>query len=380
MNEVIESPKVTPKGLIKVELFDDATGKKVEEVNTHNFISRGVLRSLFNAKVNDIFTLGRAKNGHNVSSIFNDPFAQISLTTADHPELPETEWLRAGALVGYAYSDATYSGVDILRGSYNAAESFTKQGHVHMVFDFPTNAANGEIKSIYFHPKEYAFTSTADSTLLTGLRSIQKHDEQYYMLKEGKLEVYNLSLELLNTFTIPSGTNIRDFCIKDDEIYFVRDSSNDAVVKAPVSNPSAVVRVVNLPFYNAGGIAFDITKQHFVIAEYSGSTQTMYYYDINFSDLKKEVIGATGSDYSNGVITYDRDFMITGRVFLEKENNFTKISSRNICGIIDNTIYFDGHKRPKSFIGSRCLLDTPITKEPTQTMKITYDFVLPSIY
>lgn len=380
MYEDIQVKSPQPQGLIKVELFDELTSKKVEEVNTHNFISQGVLRSLFNAKVSDIFTTGRATNGHNVSNIFIDPFAQISLTTATHPEDPLNEWLRAGKLIGYAYSDAVYAGADTLRGSYNAAESFTNDEHVRMVFDFPTNAANGEFSSIYFHPKDSAFTATNDVVVLKSLLSIQRHNDKYYMLKDRKMEVYSLDLVLLNTYTLTL-SGIRDFCIKGDEIYYLRYTSADTITKAPLTNPSATSMVINFSGGGSfGGLEYDTDNQQFIIADYSSSIQTMIYCNEEFVELKKEVIGSTGSASSNGVISTFDDFMTTGFVSLDKENNFTKISSKNVCGVIDATIYFDGHMRPKSFIGSRCLLDAPITKEPTQTMKITYDFVLPSIY
>ncbi|MFO6393159.1 hypothetical protein ACLBV0_34920, partial [Pseudomonas aeruginosa] len=73
---------------------------------------------VFKAKMRDVFTADRVTTGDYVSSAFRDHFETLTLTTADHPESPNTEWVRKGKVIGYAYTTGTYSGSDVLRGSY----------------------------------------------------------------------------------------------------------------------------------------------------------------------------------------------------------------------------------------------------------------------
>lgn len=266
MKEIIEAPKVTPQGLIKVELFDDATGKKVEEVNTHNFIAQGVLKNMFTAKINDVFTRSRPKDGITVSDTFIDPFARISLTTANHPEDPLNEWLYAGTTIGYALSTETYSGSDVLRGGYNSAESFTKSDHVRMVFDFPTHAANGEFRSIYFNPKEHPHNRNTHMQIqqIDYARSVKKYNGFYYVLKSQKLEKYNLSWVLQDSYNDIDGT-IYDFEIVEDIIYYVSYQTTNTIRKANIESPKLITNVLSIPNSQCSGIVFDVDKSQFIV-------------------------------------------------------------------------------------------------------------------
>lgn len=376
MIENIKLPEFQPKGLIKVELFED--DKVVEEINTHNFISKGVLDTIFKAKMRDVFTDKRVTGGTLISDWFEDAFSQISLTTANHPESPETEWLRAGELIGYAYSDITYSGSSPLQGGYNSTESFTRPEHVRMVFDFPTNVANGTFESVYFHPKTGAYKNkNIQEQNLVGLRSIQKHDDKYYLLKSNKLEIYDANWGMLGTHTTTSDT--WDFCIVANTIYYVRNLLSGTIVKADISNPSEVTNVKNIST-QCGGIIFDDTKQQFIVADYVSPNTVLIYFDNNFNELSRDILVGIMQQYTSSVISSDDEYLLTGAYAIDKNKNGNQIARSTVRGIIDNSVYFTSYEYPKTFIGSRSLLDTPITKTDKQTMKITYDFILPPMY
>src|SRR5690606_37275248 len=143
MQEFVDfSNQLKPRGKIKVELFDDLTGRKIEEIKTENFIAKGI-DYLYHLAMISIFTDGRYTGGFNAYDSFNDPFQYMILTDASHTEDPANEWVVKGKQIGFAHTNQTYSGSDEYRGSYNAGESFTNREQVHVVIDFPTHAGNG---------------------------------------------------------------------------------------------------------------------------------------------------------------------------------------------------------------------------------------------
>ena len=166
-NELVSYPTGAPKGLIKVEVFEG--NEKIKEINTNNFISKGTRDYLFKTAIKSLFTQNKAAGGRKIYDELGDPFRVIELTDAAHPEEPEEEWLMKGNSLGYAYSNASYSGSDRLRGTYNAVESYTTSNKVHMVFDFPTHAGNGTISSIYFRDENnLPIQSLAPAPFLAG--------------------------------------------------------------------------------------------------------------------------------------------------------------------------------------------------------------------
>ncbi|MGG3708675.1 hypothetical protein [Heyndrickxia coagulans] len=384
MIDKIEFPSdFIPKGLIKIELFDDLTKKKVEEINTHNFIARGVLDHLFKAKMRDVFTQGRNTGGRSVSTSFGDMFEQMSLTDANHPESPETEWLRKGKVIGYALTTTTYSGSSTIQGTYNAVESSTTAEKVHMVFDFPTNAANGTFQSIYFHQSSYVqpnnyyrFPKIGD-----GVYSLKKYNDQFYVLKSSTLEVYNSNWNLLNSYDLKD-YSIRDFEIVDDYLFYVKDSTTNTIRKAPIANPTALELVIERISDYCGGIAFNDINRQFIIGNYLSANNIQFmYYDVNFNLINTITKSIDSLSYSNGKLTIIDGDLIAGPYYIDTRGDAFKVSSYDVRGAIDGLLYASaGFLLPKLAIGSRALLDAPVTKLNTQTMKITYDFILPPLF
>lgn len=389
MEELVTYPEVMPQGLIKVELFEE--GKKIQEIEDHNFIAPGLINHVFKARIKDLFTQKRATDGGLVSDAFNDFFKQISLTDASHPEDPANEWIRRGNLIGYAYSDGTYAGGDTQRGTYNAKESITTKERVRMVFDFPTHAANGEIKSIYFHPDNniYNTNNFFNKVVLSNARSIKKYNNKYYVLKSSLLEVYDLNWVLLESHALGDNA-IQDFEIVDDVIYYAANATSVAVRKANLSSPKSFTTVINNLAYTAG-IAYITDEEKFVVVNSSGigngtsSVYTLNYYDKAFNLIESFNAGI-GYGPSNGSIFYQNGilFLNTFSVDKNKDINYVTRSAASvdlkIIGIDSDKLYVPYgssiYEVPKLSIGSRSLLVSPITKTNKHTMKITYDFIL----
>lgn len=379
LNENIIFPDTfKPKGLIKIELFDAITDKKVKEINTHNFISKGVLDYIFKAKMRDVFTVGRVTGGGTVTNGFGDIFQQISLTDADHAEDPNTEWLRKGKMIGYALTTVTYSGSDPLRGTYNSAESFTNAEQVHMVFDFPTSAANGTFNSLYFNPNGSSVNvyKYFNNTALNSIVSAKKYYDRYYLLtNDRKLQIYSLNWELINEYSL-NDTSIYDFEIVDGYIYYTSSSSPKTIMRANINSPTDMTII--LTGFGCRGITFDYDNQQFIITDYSNNL--FKYYDVNFNLQKNTTHSASSYPifYDSGVL------LLGGNIIIEDKNENYMLTSYSIKGVTDDSIIIsdgnEGYKLPKVYIGSRSLLESPVTKTSNVTMKITYDFILPPLF
>ena len=180
MKESIDlSNRFKPKGKVKVQLFDK-NGQIINEQKSENFIAKTV-QNYFDHAMRNIFTRNRATGGHDIYNYILDPFHSMILTDATHPEDPQNEWVRAGNVIGYAGTTGTYSGPDVLRGSYNESESFTNREQVHIVVDFPTHAGNGTFQSIYFSSEYEPFNpSTQNQIYNEPLSKLQKHNGKIY--------------------------------------------------------------------------------------------------------------------------------------------------------------------------------------------------------
>lgn len=399
MIEKVNFSPLEPKGLIKVELFEGR--KKVEEVNTHNFIAKAVLTDIFKMAMKSLFTQNRKTGGRKIYDDINDIFKCMHLTDAVHPEDPANEWFVQGNEIGYALSDATYVGSDVLRGSYNEVESFTTGEKVRMVFDFPTHAANGTFHSIYFSNRGSAFTASINNDVLLfekipipnganlGTVSIKKHGDKIYRLRSDNkmLDVFDQQCNLLNSITLPYTDNY-DFEILDNYIYFVTITSSRTVYRMPIADFSSD-EVVVTGYTNAGGICYDTKKEQFIIARnssgISNSTVTIRRYDKTFNLLTTiDIAKLSASRSSLRLYAINSQVVLNNRILFsdDKVTETEFAQSGHIAGVLDGQFAIQSNSNyplyliPKAQIGSRCLLDEPITKQPTQTMKITYDFIL----
>lgn len=384
LREEVKQSDITPQGLIKIELFDSKTGERCKEVNTHNFIAKGVLDMMFKAKVSDIFTKGRLTGGHEISKVFNDPFAWMVLTDADHPEDPENEWLRAGKLIGYATTDSAYSGSSATQGSYNASESFTKHGHVKIVIDFPTNTANGTFQSIYFTPKT---TMATDSLIikdaLSGHLRSQKYKDHIYLLKATAFEKYDLEWNLIESTTLTKDSYRRSFIIVDDVIYYA--SSSSGISTAPLTDPATMTKLKSVSGVSMTGIDYIPEKDQFITTDsYSSSLTKIHYWDREFNEVGEAIpIPGAPTGWSSVALTYvDENFIFIGNKCIDTKHDYTAytVTLFETYGIFDNYVTSSSYLHPKAYIGSRARLPEPVTKEEGQVMKVTYEFILPKAY
>ena len=378
-----------PEGKVKVELFDDLTGRKIEEIETNNFIAKG-MDYLYHLAMISAFTDDRYTGGFNAYDAFNDPFQYMILTDASHPEDPKNEWLVKGRTIGFAFT-TPYSGGDIYQGSYNAVESFTNREQVHIVIDFPTHAANGTFQSIYFLSYHNVFNENDVFDKPFGeIRSIQKYNGYFYVLGYGGnyFMRYDGNFNKLDEWELKyRGSEYnRDFVIYDGNIYFANYDTYyiaRGIRKVPLSKPDSEDIE---PVYD-DELCYGITHdgRYFYVSNYTYDTIMQFDNNFNIVEIYEpkiyngDVISGQLHVDTDGTIILNRDIWNQTYVW-DRGNNLTYTGGIDLKGFIDDDKIIGNYDQlvPKKGISSRVLLDSPVTKTSNNTMKITYDFMLPS--
>ena len=393
MIDTVSFPNLEAKGKVKVELFDDLTGKKIEEVETNNFIAKGV-EYYFKILMMNQFTREKAGD-HSIEHIVDNMFERMTLTDASHPEQPEKEWYMKGNEIGWALTSDIYSGSDDKRGSYNTSESFTTQEQVHIVVDFPTHAGNGTFQSIYFTPNDApsSFGIFRPFVLdgLPGVLKVQKYNNEIWVLHStgdsiydsdsSSISRYDDNFNHIETYNLPYSKN--DFYIHNNYIYYAEYISTRSVQRAPLSNPANLSTVLELNSYVAG-IVFDHKNNQFLVSD-GLNNGNIHRYDTSFNLLSSTPSGNIRYDYSYSkmFITDDGDIFLndSDRSYIVQDDVAeTDAKIGLVMGVIDDCkVMRNGEVMPQTGISSRALLDAPVTKTSNTTMKITYDFLLPSL-
>lgn len=392
MIDTVSFPKLDAKGKVKVELFDDLTGKKIEEIKTNNFIAKGI-EYYFKVLMANQFTRNRGTGA--INHTVNDLFERMTLTDASHAEQPDKEWYIKGNEIGWALTSGTYSGGDNKRGSYNTSESFTTQEQVHIVIDFPTHAANGTFQSIYFTPNDnppnYGIFRPFVLQGLPGVLKVQKYNNQIWVLhssssdsashSSSSISRYDDNFNHIETYNLPY--NKFDFYIHNNYIYYAEDTTTRSVQRAPLSNPANLSTVLQLNNFVAG-IVFDHKNNQFLVSD-GLNNGYIHRYDTSFNLLSSTPSGNIRYDYrySKMFITDDGDIFLndSNRSYIVQDNvAVTDAKIGLVMGVIDNyKVMRNGEVMPQTGISSRALLDAPVTKTSNTTMKITYDFMLPNL-
>lgn len=426
MKQKLEIPNFNPllKGKVTIELKDKDTGRIVQKVNTHNFIAKNIFALMeayvrafiTNGIIESIGPIGRTRNFEGGS-----PFGRLILTTASHPEDPQNEWLPKGRIIGYALANETYSGSDTLRGTINTQESWGSLKQVHLVFDFPTHAANGTFQSLYFAPvSNWHFPTGQENYYIFGGYSpiyIKKQGDKYYCHHlttnyKNYIDVFN---EKERGYYNIDGTpktaqyerrnvshEFMSFEIVGNRIYTLNYADTLIIRSANLNSDwndsnswTTELNVSNSNFQNinrARTIAYDTDRQRWYILD---DNDKVFVLDNNFNILKIFQVPQP-KDYVHGYLSvnypliYDKQqkVLINREAVIDVDTETSHTLSMQtgstsryfrIIGVDDDYMYWDQNGRTsmerKMYIGSRVLLDSPITKTSNNTMKITYDLI-----
>lgn len=406
LNKEVE--KLTPKGRVKVELFDES-GNVVEERETDNFISKGV-KELYKLELANIFRRNKVSGG-TTRPATGDLFGRMYLTDANHPEDPSNEWYMKGLVVGFAFTNTIYAGDSGLQGTYNEKESYTNTERTHIVIDFPTHAGNGTINSVYFTSDgrtwgDYnAYKRLSGDLLYT--RDVVEYNGYYYQLntlsttsgRTQQIFEYDKDFNKVRTIRlqVPLGNvTYSGLAIVNNKLYFTSGISNAYIYKVNMDDISSDVitaSIVNdtIQQRERQGIVYCEERKRFYTIDKDGYIEV---FNHNFELLSR--FRYTPGEWSInrvGVSEVERLLGIDGNTLIAKYGTIdmdteipTKYNQTGTNGVRIEGFYkglmYDGYGRlmPKSTFSSRALLDAPVTKTSTNTMKVSYTFEYPSIY
>lgn len=461
-----EKPLKAVRGVHTIELFDALTGKLVERVQSENFISKvmeelqrqAALFAFLTDSINiasgsyiqysgPLYDLARYSvvfQDLNMQWVTNSnfPMSWLVLTDYDGPEDPENEIIMRGRIIGYASRYGTYAGSDTKRGSLNTAESFVEPQHIHLVYDWPTHAANGTFNSVYWNRsadenssigvvgKKYLQISAPNGYLFVDKQARVKNGKLYFMGKEAQTNkvailVYDLNVQartitngqvyaLLNTTS-----TYDDFEIAPNgDIYLV--SGSNLYCFGQNGSPKNIPGTSQTYRYYSGYLLdlFCITGQDVYMESRTNYNDDIKInrYNINdlvnpldtkvipratidaygyycdgmqyIPDLSMVVIKARGyaSFMDRTTFDFSKDTPVKTSINAYSGITYDPIKKQFI-EIRQTTSYnngkYDGTKRevtiqPIGFMGARNLLPSPVTKTSTNTMKLTYDLYIDS--
>lgn len=379
------------KGHVSVDVMED--GRIVDHAEHDNYVSPfvyGALRKYVNAyfmMLHDDTNLYRS----------GSDFLQYALNSAfiltDYAGPVNTrERVIHGTPLSYGYHQ--YVSNNVNECSFNQDESYRKANSLRFVFDFSTSQGNGTFQSIYSGPSMDNPAYKAGYKLLTGYNvrwPVTYCDGNIYTSDTNSLTVFTVDdwITRLNgdewdrqTVQVPNAglDNSTSLTAYNHSIYWVNSQS---VCSAPVSD------LTDVTTHNIGNycraISYSAIRDSFFILI---STTEIREYSTSF-ELKKTFTGNYGSYYISAM-PEENSVLIGSRVYdIDDNANVLKPCARweaslsfycmtfigefalayeNYTGLYLGTQYF-----------SRARLDKPVTKNSRQTMKITYDFNMPTI-
>lgn len=179
LNTVKYSKKQKPlskvKGKVSISLYED--DNIVRDIKTENKVMDWFKEDAYYRHYESLL----GKNAVNAGYI-TKPTKYIVLSNKEDEESSVNCLSKLGSVIGYAERQVTYSGSDTLKGTYNINESkvYTdEQGNLvcHEVYDFPTHACNGEIKSVMWSS---LFNNASSTTLKTAKNTSFGHKPSEY--------------------------------------------------------------------------------------------------------------------------------------------------------------------------------------------------------
>lgn len=208
-------PQSSVKGKVTVSLYDN--GNKTREVLTENLVLDWNKAEAFSQ-----YYMNRI-GSNSTNAIITNPAQYLLLTDDEGEENASKPTFTTGTnIIGFAQRKTTYSGDSITQGTYNSAESsvyVNDEGNlvVHEVYDFPTHACNGTIKSLAWSP-----SNANNFTLFTVLRDyswgqslgstcyLDPSTKNVHHLYHGRYSIHKFNTDSKTEYQLltPSGNNI----------------------------------------------------------------------------------------------------------------------------------------------------------------------------
>lgn len=380
-------------GLVTVQLRNKR-GKVIKEIKEHNFLGTIVpeIQNFMQRNVIGFDLLNGFSTSRSLVNLqFSGPYVNyfIQLTDSDSypdPNLyPHVNRSSIGNLIGYA-NEATYSGSDTLRGTINTAESCVTEKGIKLVYDWPTHAANGTIKSIcfinenlniYWKKKARVHSSGA---VIDGKFYTYFTNNNYF----GYLTPTGYAVDL---FPKPAALN---FSIYRDASQVAYDGTYWYVVNYQnffkLDNSGNVVLQKTLPRSSMSMVYLD---GYLYLVDYN-ARRNLYKYDTNGNEIGLYLIAPADimrmSVFNGYIVMSHTDYwyrMYKDGVFLWLQMVNNSAVYNNSFTIFDNMLYLQYYSSdlnhswyiyPLGRLISRVVLPQPIVKTSANTLKVIYEF------
>lgn len=416
MNETLPSVDVkteTLQGKATIEIFEG--NRLVKRISDNNYINMA-LRNFAafltaNGYLNNVdFDLSAA-----IESYYTAPFG-LCLINNDVPANPSKSEIPLGEVTGIARVEITNPGTK--QGVYIALESVTTNRYYRkLVFDFPTSAANGTFNNIYtfqgspdgssmrlreffqvnfpkidaFFPGFYAMDDTYVYILMKSDRSGNTNTNQMARFTRANFAHGLLYGEITGKYdVITLNYQVASIVYLDGYYYFTSYNSGN-LFRSTKNSPGAltIVKTFTTELWTTLNLSLGadpVSKKLYIYANnYNNAPASGNCYVIdrtNFSVLDKMHIG----DYSSNM--YQIRFAENGRYMSMNEFVYDTQLKKTVDSSTGTLITSDGlFGMPLAHYNgdlickyggtfSRFMLESPVTKTSTQTMKITYEFTI----
>lgn len=394
MNESVERLNIMPhvKGHVSVDVMEG--GRIVDHAEHDNYVSPfvyGALRKYTNAQ---FMMLHDGTNLYSQYSSFPRYALNSVFTLTDYAGPVNTlERVIHGTPLSYGYHQ--YVSNNVNECSFNQDESYRKANSLRFVFDFSTSQGNGTFQSIYSGPSINNPSYKAGYALLTDYNvrwPVTYCDGEIYTPATDSLISFTVDdwITRLNggewnrqSVQVPNaGLGSSTFLTAyNHSIYWINRQS---ICSAPVSD------LTDVTTHNIGdycqAISYSAIRDSFFIII---SNTEVREYSTSF-ELKKTFTGNYGSSRISAM-PEENSVLIGNRVYdIDDNANALKPCARWESNSPFNCMTFIGefalayeNVYTGLYLGtqyfSRARLDKPVTKNSRQTMKITYDFNMPTI-
>lgn len=427
MRSIFSPPNKKLNAKVTIQTFEN--GHKVHEVKKHNSIQQAGQDFLKDEIMVDL-SAGLTTSLRHQSRVSSYLIRGLVLTKYNGEKDPIKDARVLGAVNGYAILDSTYSGSDSLRGTINDAESSVSSKLLKIVVDFPTNTANAEIGSVYLvQAPSSSSSSYALPTLPTGreivIARIGDADETTYRycfdITTNKIYVQYWTAGLVECnlidgtrrtiksreqFSAIGAANGNSMSFYEGHIYILNSvaSNSGPVIKINVSTGDVeylplpgVPSVLPGSMYESGVFCRD-GKIHITYNTTTSSTTAERVYKVfdltTLEEISSEIISAPGTGFNTGTTSYNFGVDEAGGIYFAASshliygykhngewfiNRSYGINGGSDGGFIHSGYLYSFYSRTevrRSYVNNavtRVKLDEPITKLPTQVMKVIYE-------
>lgn len=412
------------KGNIRIELKDVNNFDKVEAVEVDNFIGKLAKKLMFRVGASAI-TRYAFRNGVDCTTM-NVVYCFDKLSLTDNKEsVSDDELLLPGNEIGWANYEE-YVGTDQTRGTINSNETEWSNKQLKLVFDFGTDKANGTFQTIGFRANTPRYNHDIRGGALADVDAFTYDGQNIYAYKSKHIFKLNAdTLEVIEDIEVPNISDVNGICHLNGrfvvsvreydywKIYELNQETNEWELKLN----HYYNRYYHYGFCTDGNYFYSCTSSYNYVyrvpvdfstdSEYKNINITNLEMEKNFNDF--HIINGQFVYYNNGIV-YGLDVedfyndiytetRLAENVDIGSIQGAPIVLNNKLIGLVSGLDYYgmfesysdSGYALGEGFntgisnvlchipqgaadLGTCVVLPAAVTKNETQTMKVTYTF------